>query len=502
MPSFCRTFLIAVLAGLATAPPAAPAEPPAGRELHVDPVEGNDAEDGLRKPVRTIGRAIRLAQPGDTIHLRPMEYRDQAAFQDKSGAPGRSITLDGHGATLNGCDPLDAAAWTEVSEGLYRHDNLLPLTDAIVARWFFLQNGKPNRMERCSKGPSQPLKAPEALRPGEWTFVKDEARTKAARPGYIHGAFWIRTAEGQSLAEARIEAPLRMAGVSMHGDCSHLVVRNVTSIHPYNDGFNLSNCRDIMFENIRAIDCGDDGISAHGECDYSVAGFASIGNATGICDTGHSRTSYRRVLIRDCIGFDLYFLDTGTYSVQDALVVSSAARSLYLSGREMPAEPCRLTLENVLIRREKSENEIRVSANCELTARRTTFLGLDLQATGGAVRFESCFLGGDVPARAGDTPLPRKPRLHLWPDAVWTGRRNLHDIESVRVGQTTLAAARVSEFPRFVREETDPQFQAGAPVPGDVGADLRRLAGLESPPVSDTSPPAPALKTNVPEDKP
>lgn len=476
MPSFCRTLLIALLAGLAAASAAVPAEPSAGRDLHVDPVEGNDAGDGLQKPVRTIGRAIRLAQPGDTIHLRPMEYRDQATFQDKSGAPGRPITLDGHGATLNGCDPLDAKAWTEVSPGLYRHDNLLPLTDAIIGRWFFLQNGKPNRMERCSKGPSQPLKAPEALRPGEWTFVKDEERTKAARPGYIYGAFWIRTAEGESLAEARIEAPLRMAGVSMHGDCSHLVIRNVTSIHPYNDGFNLSNCRDVTLENIRAIDCGDDGISAHGECDYTVTGFASIGNATGICDTGHSRTSYRRVLIRDCIGFDLYFLDTGTYFVQDALVISSAAKSLYLSGRDRPAEPCRLTLENVLIRREKTENEIRVSPNCELTARRTTFLGLHLQATGGKIRLESCLLGGDVPAPS----PPRRPRLHLWPDAAWSGRHNLYDVESVRVGQTTLSGTQTSEFPQLVREEADSRFEAVEPLPRNVGADAERLAELES----------------------
>ncbi|AMV21525.1 right-handed parallel beta-helix repeat-containing protein [Planctomyces sp. SH-PL14] len=480
MPSFCRTLLIALLAGLAAASAAVPAEPSAGRDLHVDPVEGNDAGDGLQKPVRTIGRAIRLAQPGDTIHLRPVEYRDQATFLDKSGAPGRPITLDGHGATLNGCDPLDAAAWTEVSPGLYRHDNLLSLTDAIIGRWFFLQNGKPNRMERCSKGPSQPLKAPEALQPGEWTFVKNEERTKAARPGYIYGTFWIRTAEGQSLAEAGIEAPLRMAGVSMHGTCSHLVIRNVTSIHPYNDGFNLSNCRDVTLENIRAIDCGDDGISAHGECDYTVTGFASIGNATGICDTGHSRTSYRRVLIRDCIGFDLYFLDTGTYSVQDALLISSAAKSVYLSGRETPAEPCRLTLENVLIRREKTENEIRVSTNCELTARRTTFLGLDLQATGGAVRLDRCLLGGDVPVRVPASATPRKPRLHLWPEAVWSGRHNLYELESVRVGQATLSGERLSEFPRLVREEIDSRLQKGESVPGDIGADLQSLAGLES----------------------
>ena len=446
---------------------------PTGRDLHVDPLTGEDSQDGVEKPVRTIGRAIRLARPGDTIHLKPMEYRDQATFVDKSGEPGMPITIDGHGATLNGCDPLDAAAWTEASPGLYRHDELLPLTDASIARLFFLQDGKPNRMRRCSKGPSEALKLPDELKGGEWTFVKDEVRTSKARPGYIFGSFWIRTHEGRTLADERIEAPMRMAGVSMHGTCSHLVVRNVTSIHPYNDGFNLSNCRNITFEDIAAIDCGDDGISAHGECDYDVKGFTSIGNATGICDTGHSRTSYRGVFIRDCAGFDLYFLDTGTYTVRDALVISSAARSVYLAGRERPEEPCRLTLENVLVRREKSENEIRISANCELTARNSTFLNLDLQATGGTVRFENCVLPGTVPAMP-----PRRPPMHLWKDAVWSGRGNMYDLESIRVAQTSVATGRLAEFQALVSAEADSRWENGLAIPPGIGADesvLNRL---------------------------
>lgn len=158
----------------------------------------------------------------------------------------------------------------------------------------------------------------------------------------------------------------------IRGTSSHIVVKNLTATRPYNDGFNLSDCRDVVFENIRAIDCGDDGISAHGECRYRVDGFTSTGNATGICDTGNSETSYCHVLIRDCIGFDLFFLDTGKYSVRDSVIISSAAKAVYLQGRDAPSEPCRVTLENVLIRRAQSENEVRVSANCVLTARRVT----------------------------------------------------------------------------------------------------------------------------------
>ncbi|MFN2124873.1 MAG: hypothetical protein ACK2UP_15345, partial [Candidatus Promineifilaceae bacterium] len=54
--------------------------------------------------------------------LAPTEtpYREVATFHDRSGGPGWSITLDGHGATISGADPLDPAAWEQVAGGLYR----------------------------------------------------------------------------------------------------------------------------------------------------------------------------------------------------------------------------------------------------------------------------------------------------------------------------------------------------------------------------------------------
>ena len=111
-------------------------------DLHVDATSGNDQNDGGSQPVKTIATAIPLARPGDTIHLRSVTLRDWAPFFDKSGEPGKPITLDCHGATLDGCDPLDPRGWVEADPGLFRHDDLLPLTDAIVDRLFFLWDGK------------------------------------------------------------------------------------------------------------------------------------------------------------------------------------------------------------------------------------------------------------------------------------------------------------------------------------------------------------------------
>ena len=443
-------------------------------DLHVDPNLGDDSADGSVSPVKTIAAAIRRSKPGDTIHLKPdTVYRDWAAFFDKSGEPEHPITLDGHGATLDGCDPLDPQGWVEVEPGLFRNDDLMPLTDAIIDRWFFVMEGQLNRMQRCSKGPSQPLKMPQDLQPGEWTFIKDPERTRTARTGYIFGSFWIRLPANVSLLEAKIEVPIRTAGVLIRGTSSHLVVRNLTAIRPYNDGFNLSDSRDILLENIRAINCGDDGISAHGHCRYSVKGFHSIGNATGICDTGTSETTYDDVLIRNCIGFDLFFLDSGIYTVRNAQVISSAAKAFYLQGREAPAEPCRVTLDNVLIRREGTASEVRVSSNCQLKAEHLTLLNLDVQATGGTIVISQSFIGGEIPVtdiQGDDTAAdkPRKPNLHLWKDATWRGNGNWYDLNSTRVDRVTFDQSEFEGFTQAVAAEQGSRWETGTLVEAGV----------------------------------
>ena len=450
-------------------------------DLHVDPNLGDDSADGITSPVKTIATAIRQSKPGDTIHLKPdTVYRDWAAFFDKSGEPEHPITLDGHGATLDGCDPLDPQGWVEVEPGLFRNDDLMPLTDAIIDRWFFVMDGQLNRMQRCSKGPSQPLKMPQELQLGEWTFLKDPERTTTARAGYIFGSFWIRLPANVSLLEAKIEVPIRTAGVLIRGTSSHLVIRNLTATRPYNDGFNLSDSRDIKLENIRAINCGDDGISAHGHCRYSVQGVHSIGNATGICDTGTSETTYDDVLIRNCIGFDLFFLDSGIYKVRNAQVISSAAKAFYLQGREAPAEPCRVTLDNVLIRREGTAGEVRVSANCQLKAEHLTLLNLDVQATGGTIEFSRTFIGGEIPVadvQSGDaaSDKPRKPNLHLWKDAIWHGNGNWYDLNSARVDRVTFGDSEFGGFTRAVAAEQGSRWETGTPVEAratGIGAEI------------------------------
>ena len=344
------------------------------------------------RDVKTIHEAIKTAQAGDTIHLEPKVYRDYAGFYGKKGEPGKPITLDGHGATLDGSDPIDPTKWTEISPGLFKNEELLPrLDDAITGRWFFLFNGKMQLMNRTSKGRSAPYKKPEELQPGEWTFIKGPPRPDA-RPLQTFGTFYIKIAGGQKLAEANIFYPVRSAGVQFSGDNAHLVIKNLTATHPYNDGFNIhGDCRDCVFENIRAIECGDDGISAHESAQYRVDGFVSIGNSTGITDTVAAHTSYNRVFIAGCVGFDLYFLNNGHYSLTNALVLSSSQNPFVITG--LAGERCEMTLDNVLIKRSGEPVAAQVMKNGTLNAKRLTLENLDLKAVG-EVTFENCMING------------------------------------------------------------------------------------------------------------
>ena len=426
---------------------------PNSTELRVDPAAGDDANDGRDQPVKTIARAIKLAQPGDTIHLTPGTYYESADFTNKHGLPGKPITLDGHGAVLDGSEPVTSAEWEKVAPDLYRRIKLYPRTDdAIVGRWFLLWDGKMQRMGRCSKGPSEPLKTPADLQPGQWTFVKEEE------------AFYLKIAPGQELDTANIRYPKRSSAVIQSQAGSWLTVKNITGTHVYNDGYNVHGAqRNLVYENIAAIECGDDGFSAHEDVDCQIDGFVSIGNATGLCDTGTSQTHYRNVFIRDCHGFDLYFIGL-KHSMENAVIESSAARTFWVDGNLLKdGQRCEVTLKNVLIRRVGGgPQELRIGRGGFLRAERCTFEGVNVMLTpSGAVDFQqSLFRGAES-----------KPEALIFPNAIWQGQGNRYDFKSLRVAQTSYTPATFGDFQKLTGSEADSLWETTAEIPDGIGAD-------------------------------
>ena len=427
--------------------------------LHVDPQAGDDRHDGRSRPVKTLARAIRLAGPGDTVHLRPGVYFESADLSGKAGLPGKPITLDGHGAVLDGSEPVRAADWEALGDGLFRKVKLMPRFDAaMLGRWFFLWDGRMNHMGRTSKGPSAPLKQPEALQPDEWTYVAAE------------DAFYLKLAPGRGLDEARIRYPARSSAVILSGTGAHLVVRNVTGTHVYNDGFNIhGDQRDTVFENIAAIDCGDDGFSAHEAAECRIDGFVSIGNSTGLCDTVSSVTHYRNVYIRGCLAYDIFFIGDSPHSMENVRVESSAHYPLVIAQHtDRPQNgPSLVRLRNVHIRRQPGKpGEVRVSRHGKLELERCTLLGLNLNVTpGGEVLARDCVIGGE-PA----------PSAVLAANSLWRGERNHYDLQSLRLGAASFTAATLAEFQKLTGGDSTSRWAplAAGLLPG-AGADESRL---------------------------
>lgn len=444
-------------------------------DIHVDPVNGSDANEGVTKPVKTIAKGLKLAQAGDTVHLATVVYHESAVFYNRSGEVDKPITLDGHGAVLEGSEPLNGAQWQEPAPGLFRHDNLLHLDDAVLQRWFFTFDGKMNHMGRTSKGTRVDFKKLEELQPGEWTYIKDPSRAVAGSQ-QVFGSFYIRLEPGRKLDEAHIAAPMRSAGLQFSGKNSHIVVRNVIATHVYNDGYNIhGTTRDCRFENIASIECGDDGFSAHEDAECEIDGFVSIGNSTGMCDTVASRTHYKNVFIKDCLGFDVFFVSHGDHSIENAIVESSAAHAVSIGRDGIPQDGiCTVRLKNFLVRRVGGgPQEFRVSGGGKLEAEHCTIENLKIQAaTGSDVTFKQCLVTGDP-----------KPEMLISKDAKWSGESNVYDVTSLHVDKMGFTTATFAEFQKLLTSENGSVWSQDQPASAKAGADEKALrASIKSKP--------------------
>lgn len=411
---------------------------PSGRKLRVDPPAGDDRGDGLAMPLKTIARAIRLAQPGDTIDLACATYYEVADFTLKHGEIGRPITLDGHGAVLDGSDPVRAKDWQALGDGLFRKQHLMRMDEAILGRWFMLFDGRMVHMGRTSKGPKAPLKKPAELRPGEWTYVQDD------------DAFYIRIQPGQDLDAANVRYPARQAGIVESMATSHITIRNVTCTHVYNDGCNIHGItRDCRFENITALECGDDGFSAHDDCQCTIDAFRSIGNSTGLADTGISETHYRNVFVKDCLGIDVLFMGDGTHSITGATILSSANTPLTMSPASgSGVRPCECRFDNVFFRRVGPKAAARFETNTSFVATRSTFWGLDLLVAGGSVDLKHSIVGGEP-----------KPEIVIRESSRWQGADNAYDLQTLRYGKSDFAARSFDNFRQLAGSERGSQWQ-------------------------------------------
>lgn len=401
---------------------------------------------------KTIQQAIAKAQPGDVIKLSPADspYFESAVFHDKSGAAGNPIILDGQGATLDGSETLRPAEWEQVSPGLYKSTTLpvrLHMESAVLSRYFFVFNGKINRMGGISKGKRAVMKAPADLADGEWTYIEAEK------------AFYVRPGAGQDLSSVR--APVLGSGVALNGDCEHLVIRNVTVTHVWNDGFNIHNrSRDIRFENIRAIECGDDGISEHEDCQIIVDGMLSRGNATGFCHVGQSQSDTQNIVIEDCGAYGIYLLDNSHHTLRNCIIRGKNAFAIRLVGKTS------LIMNNVLL---EDTGRVQIDNGATLQAQNVGSWGSSWNIAAASVTLQQSAIGGPG------------AKLEITQPVSWQSDHNLWGVQSISWNGKTYDKNTFANYVADAAQDKDSTFNSlerEAVVMGKLlpaGADVKEL---------------------------
>ena len=103
-----------------------------GRDIHVSNTAGDDSFTGhypqrsheRTGPVKTIAKALRLAQMGDRIVLADtgQPYRESVSLVGRrhSGYPNRPFTIEGNGAILDGSAPVPPDAWQHYRDAVFR----------------------------------------------------------------------------------------------------------------------------------------------------------------------------------------------------------------------------------------------------------------------------------------------------------------------------------------------------------------------------------------------
>ncbi|MGV8096218.1 MAG: hypothetical protein AB2L24_30560 [Mangrovibacterium sp.] len=429
------------------------------RNIYVDPLKGSDDISGDEKnPYKTIKKAMSLVAPGDTIHLFPVVYHESFEFYGKrSGTPDKPIVVDGHGATLDGAMPIDVDSWIKVGEGLYKNTDLPKIKrfEFDIIRWAFFFDGIINRMDRTSKGFRAPFKQVSELKYNEWTYNENEK------------AFYLQVDPSKELSDYDIKAPMLANGVGFSG-CSYIVIKNITSTGVINDGFNIhGDCAGLYFENITSTHCGDDGFSAHENAVVKVKGFMSIDNSTGVCSINNSCSEMTDVLIKDCVGHDVFFPEGGVNTIRNCVIISSAQNVITVGAKPEANFFSTLIFDNLLVIRKDKPGEIRISKGGTLKIDKASLSGLDIVNDGSAIITNSV-IGG-----------PFKQVLKVRNTEEWKADGNLYGIDLIEVNDLKLTQADFGKYQSLTGQDTESIWEAGSVNPGKphkkTGADFKFL---------------------------
>ena len=223
--------------------------PARARDIYVDNVAGDDTRIGMRDrhsaefsgPVRTIGKALRLATVEDRIILAKtgVPYRESISLVGgpHSGSPEQPFVLDGNDAILDGSAPLPAKVWETYRGSIYRYR---PKRLAYQQLFLAVRPLK-FRPPLNSEGTLPPLE------PLEWTLAG--------------GHVYFRTEAEKLIDEYDLSAPVERVGLTLY-NVHDVMITNLTVQGFQLDGVNaFDNVRDCTLISVTSRGNGRSGIT-------------------------------------------------------------------------------------------------------------------------------------------------------------------------------------------------------------------------------------------------
>jgi hypothetical protein len=223
-----------------------------GETLYVDSRLGDDHNDGLTAsdegggngPLRTLRRAVEIAQPGDEIRLTnngAPYFGGVTLFGDRhSGLAGGAFTITGNGAVLSGAKPVPEQSWELAHDMIWR---LVPLRKAYYQ---LLLDGKAIPEAAC---PPDAKSLPE-LQAGQWCAWR--------------GAIYYRADVGGDPNRMNFALADDEAGLTLL-DVHNVVIRGLTLRHFRLDGVNAHDrCREVLLDHVISTENGRSGVAVAG----------------------------------------------------------------------------------------------------------------------------------------------------------------------------------------------------------------------------------------------
>jgi hypothetical protein len=261
-----RTHLLALIAaGLV------PFASAGARDLYVSNTAGDDGFTGQQPtakpdgsgPVRTIERALRLAQQGDQIHVQNtgQPYRESLSLTGgrHSGSALAPFVLSGNGAVLDGTAPVPPGRWENYRMAVFRF-----MPPRMEFQQLFL-GGRPAARVAASAASAEPPK----LDPLQWCLHRGSIYF-AVEPQRLPGAYPLRYAA-------------KPAGISLLA-VHDVLIREFVVEGFHLDGINaLNRCRAVRLLGVTCRANGRSGVAVGGaslvdldSCRLSGNGYAQL----------------------------------------------------------------------------------------------------------------------------------------------------------------------------------------------------------------------------------